>query len=719
MSLLFFFFFVKIRNPKERLFGMEIWSQIIGNYLENNETVSEIECNGTRSLFFRSNGKRYEMKNFFPSVEVYTDSILELVQKIRPHATEVQPFLEEGTLYLKNGGIARVHITTPPSCLFPMITIARKTATLTTLEDLNLSGSMNGRMLNFIKACIYTRLTLVFSGGTGSGKPLHEETLIPTTEGIKKAKDVKMGDFLFDEVGQKAEVLSVFRPKVEKAYRVKFSHSEDIIAGSEHLWEVHDRERDQIVSSIEEYLDKSPRKYCFLERVIDEKELEDFSKLAKNKKQKNMFLTALYTYFNMFGQEFIYLDPFLSILREPEVLSTENLKYRLKKPSDSPSPRFYVYSVPPLDLKKDPYAPDILFKNQKSKEDAENFLLSRDENRILKDKNLFPAFPEEYHVSQEEKELWELFFSSHGIFFREEEDEKTSSVIFKFTAKDQNSRLDIHELLSIEDTSSYPDEFVCFTVDSPASTFCCGRSFVLTHNTTMLEAATKLWPNNVRIGVVEDAPELKLIQPNVVYLKSSVRRPGIPEDDVATLDWCVAQLNRQRVDLIIIGETRGKEFASFLTAANSGCEGSMTTIHAANPRMCLQKMNQFVNQAFHSPQRVINQNISSTINIIIQLNKTEDGKYRTTGIEEVSKTLSKDESATIATQSIFEYVPETDSWIENKISDGLTEHFTKKGIDPRTFLPMETGMGEELMEEIPTSEIQAQIQATSKRLRRF
>lgn len=189
--------------------------------------------------------------------------------------------------------------------------------------------------------------------------------------------------------------------------------------------------------------------------------------------------------------------------------------------------------------------------------------------------------------------------------------------------------------------------------------------------TTLLEALTKRWPHNLRMGVVEDLPELDLIQPNVVYLKSAVRKPGQSEEDIATLKWCVDQLNRMRVDYIIVGETRGSEFASFLTAANSGCEGSLTTIHASNPRMALQKMNQFVSMAYpFMPQRTINRNISNTIDLVIQLEK-KGRRYLCTSIEEVTEHMSNTDSADITTQNIFKYNSNTDKWDKQMMSDQL------------------------------------------------
>ena len=180
--------------------------------------------------------------------------------------------------------------------------------------------------------------------------------------------------------------------------------------------------------------------------------------------------------------------------------------------------------------------------------------------------------------------------------------------------------------------------------------------------TTFTEAMTKEWPLDIRVGVAEDSPELNLIQENTTYLKSAPRQPGQDIKDEANLDWCVQQLNRMRVDKIIVGETRSKEFFYFLQAANSGCEGSLTTIHASDPKMCLQKMTQFSVMAMPQPIRTANKSIGTTIDIIIQLVRLLDGRYRVASIEEVTDTLGNDDSATIATTALWKYDEATRIW---------------------------------------------------------
>lgn len=212
--------------------------------------------------------------------------------------------------------------------------------------------------------------------------------------------------------------------------------------------------------------------------------------------------------------------------------------------------------------------------------------------------------------------------------------------------------------------------------------------------TTMLEACTRLIPDSVRIGVAEDTPELVLSQSNVTYLHSVPWRPGIDSSSVADLSWVVQQFQRMRTDRLIVGETRGKEFAAFLTAANSGMQGSLTTIHANSPVRCLTKMANFaLAGSGHQSMRVINSDIGNAVNIIVQLAILPNGDHKIEAIQEVTPVLSAGEDATLATNNLYTYRPERNQFFrENYPTDNLRKLFVERGI--KTNFTSEVGQGQ-------------------------
>jgi len=203
--------------------------------------------------------------------------------------------------------------------------------------------------------------------------------------------------------------------------------------------------------------------------------------------------------------------------------------------------------------------------------------------------------------------------------------------------------------------------------------------------TTLLEAMTEEFKNSERIGVCEDSPELSLEAPNSVYLNSTTWVPGMSDKEVADLSWIVKQINRMRVDRIIIGETRGKEFFDFVTAANSGAEGSLTTIHANNAHAAMEKMATFMYMAVDMSPRIINKMISQAVDIVIQLGRNQAGDHKVLSIHEVTNSVSTGDSPTIALNPLFEYDEKTNTWSKKFATDSLKQKLEIYGYNPNSY----------------------------------
>ena len=109
-----------------------------------------------------------------------------------------------------------------------------------------------------------------------------------------------------------------------------------------------------------------------------------------------------------------------------------------------------------------------------------------------------------------------------------------------------------------------------------------------------------------------------------------------------------------RPDRIVVGECRSGEALDMLQAMNTGHDGSLTTIHANTPRECLSRLETLVLMAgLDLPVKAIRQQISSAINIIIQINRMKDGSRKVTSITEVIGM----EGETVTMQEIFKFEP--------------------------------------------------------------
>ena len=76
---------------------------------------------------------------------------------------------------------------------------------------------------------------LLRSAQTGAGKAVTYNTNIPTPIGYVKAKDVKVGDVLFDEKGQKTNVVGVYPQGVQDVYEVTLQDGRKVECNAEHL----------------------------------------------------------------------------------------------------------------------------------------------------------------------------------------------------------------------------------------------------------------------------------------------------------------------------------------------------------------------------------------------------------------------------------------------------------------------------------------------------
>lgn len=168
--------------------------------------------------------------------------------------------------------------------------------------------------------------------------------------------------------------------------------------------------------------------------------------------------------------------------------------------------------------------------------------------------------------------------------------------------------------------------------------------------TTMLNALSAFIPHEERLVTIEDAAELQLQQPHVVRLET--RPPTMDGRNEILQRDLVKNALRMRPDRIIIGEVRGGEAFDMLQAMNTGHEGSMSTIHANNPRDALSRMEQMVGMAgMPMSQMSIRSQISSAIQVILQLSRMRDGTRRVTAISE----LTGMEGDVVQLQDIIKY----------------------------------------------------------------
>jgi len=196
-----------------------------------------------------------------------------------------------------------------------------------------------------------------------------------------------------------------------------------------------------------------------------------------------------------------------------------------------------------------------------------------------------------------------------------------------------------------------------------------------TGKTTLLNVLSSFIPEDDRIVTIEDAVELQLQQEHVVRLES--RPPNIEGKGAVGIRELVRNSLRMRPDRIIVGEVRGGESLDMLQAMNTGHDGSLSTVHANSPRDAIARLETLVLMAgMDLPLRAIREQVSSAVDLIIQVTRLRDGSRRVTHVTEVQG--MEGEIVTLQDAFLFDYsagVDQQGKFLGRPVPTGIRPRF--------------------------------------------
>lgn len=202
--------------------------------------------------------------------------------------------------------------------------------------------------------------------------------------------------------------------------------------------------------------------------------------------------------------------------------------------------------------------------------------------------------------------------------------------------------------------------------------------------TTLLNILSSFIGGDERIITIEDAAELRLHQTHVISLET--RTTNYEGEGEVTIRDLVRNSLRMRPDRIIVGEVRGKEAFDMMQAMNTGHEGSITTLHANNPVDAINRLETMIlMNEMEIPVSAVRGYIENAIDIVVQIDRLQDGRRKVTSISEVVGV----EDGNINLKPIFVYVQKgiaSDNMVmgEFKLNRGTPSVYDKikrKGID--------------------------------------
>jgi pilus assembly protein CpaF len=157
------------RPERARLFE-QIAAEILGfgplQPLLEDDTITEIMVNGPKNVYIERKGKLHRVPVTFENNDHVMRIIDRIVAPLGRRIDESSPYVDAR---LQDG--SRVNAVIPPiSLVGPTLTIRKFSRNPITVEQLIQFGSISPEAVQFLKACVESRLNILISGGTGSGK---------------------------------------------------------------------------------------------------------------------------------------------------------------------------------------------------------------------------------------------------------------------------------------------------------------------------------------------------------------------------------------------------------------------------------------------------------------------------------------------------------------------------------------------------------------------
>lgn len=175
-------------------------------------------------------------------------------------------------------------------------------------------------------------------------------------------------------------------------------------------------------------------------------------------------------------------------------------------------------------------------------------------------------------------------------------------------------------------------EFIKWTVTGRKNVIVSGGTG--SGKTTLLNCLSQFIPENEAIVTIEDLLELQLVQPCVRRLEA--RGKNAEGTGAITIRDCLVNALRMRPDRIIIGECRSHEVIDMLQAMNTGHDGSLTTVHANNPKDMMERLYvMYLMGGLDVPEKAVKAQIASAIHVVVQTQRLNDGTRKITQISEV------------------------------------------------------------------------------------
>ena len=174
---------------------------------------------------------------------------------------------------------------------------------------------------------------------------------------------------------------------------------------------------------------------------------------------------------------------------------------------------------------------------------------------------------------------------------------------------------------------------------APSNVLVCGA--LGAGKTTLLRALlAEVGPSEI-VCTLEQTFELFLEQSHPLTFSVETREANSDGSGEITMDELAKRSLRSGADRVIVGELRGSEAATFLSACGTGSDGSMATIHASSPRQALSRLVRYcLSSGIAGVQSALVQEAAEVIHLVVHLRGDPRTGFR--GVNTITEVLGSE-----------------------------------------------------------------------------
>lgn len=474
---------------------------------------------------------------------------------------------------------------------------------------------------------------LLINGPTGTGKALFKEEKVPTTEGFKKVKNIKPGDFLFDEHGKPTKVLSTHFSADKKHYTVIFNNGQKIKTAGNHLWKVEPLNSKQCYKQIckplltkndyntaLKHLETLTQDNAFTEKQITT--TKTIIKMFPESSPKEIIKTINRECSAINENNFLTIEILTILINETQIR-----KERLEKIKNNKTVSFILstqeilecgilnnkkksnwavnYVSQPIHTNKNLcenpylYGTELLTKiktqPKKTLKEMKHFYLLPCIQKIDLIKGILKQSNQNINnnkcvIKNNNKKLVKRIFAIiASLGWKATKINKTNinnETIFSFKFY-PNKTGNKHIIKQIKPLKAKKEDFICFEVDSENHLYLTSESFIPTHNTTTLASLLNQVNIHERKKIVTVENPVEFVYSNDGKSLVIQREVGL---DTRTFQQALDSAMRQKPNIILIGEVRNRTEIDALIRSSESGHLAISTMHTTSAPTTINRM---------------------------------------------------------------------------------------------------------------------------------